>query len=270
MKMMHQTRRTKQSLFNGNFLRVLAIFLIILVFILTLNISNPVRSLVSEFLSPFFKTGNFFYNSLSQVSKFFSDKSKLIEENEKLLNEIENNRLDVINYESIKYENQKLREELQIKPAGNFIAVPIIAKSPQIPLDSLFLDKGTEDGISNGDLVLIDERILIGKIVKVSKNKAVASLNSFAGVVSYGYIARTIEPIEIKGSGGGGIEAKVPIDFDIFAGDKIMVSSSLTYLAAIVGAVEEDRSSGFKNILMSLPVDVSKINIVFVQPLISE
>ncbi len=268
--MIFQIKHTKQNLFGRNFFKIFIIFLIILVFVLIFNIFGPARSLASEIFSPFFKTGNFFYERMSQIPKIFADKNKLIEENKKLLAEVENSRLDIIDYESIKYENQKLRRELEIRPEGNFIAASIIAKSPQIPPDSLFLDKGFKDGLNNGDLVLAGERILIGKIAKMSKNRAMVALNSFANAVSYGYVARTNEPLEINGGGGGRLETKVAIDFDIIAGDKIMVADSFTYLAAIVGVVEEDQSSGFKNIFMSLPVDVSKISIVFIEPLTSE
>jgi len=268
--MMYQTRHTKRSFFNSSFFKTLVIFLLIMMFALVLNVFTPMRSLVLEIVSPFSRIGNFFYSNLNKIPNFFSDKNKIIEENKRLLNEITNNHLNIADYESVKYENQKLREELKIKPAGNFIAASVIAKSPQIPADSLFLDKGIEGGINSGDLVLAGERILIGKIVKVSKNKATASLSSFADAVSYGYVARTLEPLEIEGGGGGSIKAKVPIDFDIAIGDKIMIGGSFDFLAAIVGVIEEDHSSGFKNILMSLPVDVSRINMVFVLPIIRE
>jgi cell shape-determining protein MreC len=272
MKMIFQIKHVKQrkNLFAGNTFKTLVILFLILVFILVSNIFSPLRSLLSDMFSPFFRSGNFFYNTLGQIPAFFSDKNKLMEENGKLRDELNKNLLDSISLESIKYENQKLREELQIKPAGNLITTSIVARSPQIPPNSLFLDKGTKDGINNGDLVLSGDRILIGKIIKISNNKATVALNSFAGMASYGYIARTNEPLEITGDGGGGMKAKTPIDFDIVVGDKIMVGNSLNYLTAIVSAIEEDRSSGFKNILMSLPVDVSKVGIVFVSHITSE
>jgi len=270
MKTMYQIKPTRQNLFSRNFLKITAVFLLILALVLTFNFSSSARSLVSNALSPLFKTGNFFYNNLNQVPKFFLDKNKLMAENQKLLDELENNRLDAIDYESVKYDNQKLRKELGLKPAADFISAAVIAKPPQIPLDSLFLDRGAEDGINKGDLVLVSERILIGKIVEVSKNKSTVALNSLAGAVSYGLVARTGEPLEIKGIGGGNIEAKVPIDFDIVVGDKIIVGNSFNYLVAITGVVEEDRSSGAKNILMSLPANISKTNIVFIRPVINE
>lgn len=270
MKMIFQIKHTKQNLFGGSFFKILAILLLIFAVVFVFSFFNSARSLVSNVLSPFFKTGNYFYANLDQIPNFFSDKNKLMEENAGLLSQLENLRLDIADYESIKSENKQLREDLKIKPVGNFITSSILAKPPQIPLGSLFIDKGTVDRINNGDLVLASEKVLIGKIAKVTKNRATVALNSFAGVTTYGFVERTNESLEIKGVGGGGIEVKVPIDFDIALGDKIMTAHSSAYLVAVVGAIEEDKSSGFKNVLMSLPVDVSKIDIVFIEPTINE
>jgi len=267
MKMMYLLRHTKQNSFNKIFLKTLAILAFAIIFVLSIS---SAKSLLIETLSPFFKAGDYFYRIFGQIPKFFSDKNKLIKENEMLMDEIENYRLNMIDYDSVKYENQKLRDDLKIKPVENFIAASILARAPQIPLDSLLLNKGMEDGINQNDFVLASNKVLIGKIAKVSKNKSTVALNSFAGVVTYAYVARTSEPLEINGAGGGSIEAKVPIDFDIVVGDKIMAGGALSYLAAIIGAIEEDHSSGFKKILMSLPVDISRINTVFTEPFIVE
>jgi len=268
--MIYQIKHTKQNFFGGNFLKILGTFLLITVFVFLFSFFNPTRSLVVNIFSPFLKTGNFFYDTLGKIPNYFSDRDKLVEENDKLLGEIENNFFNKIDYESVKYENQKLREELGLKPPGSFKTALILAKPPQIPQDTIFLDNGISDGINNGDFVLAADRILIGKIVKNSSNRSTVALNSFADVVSYGFVARTNEPLEIRGIGGGNMEVKVPIDFDIVIGDKIMVNEPLNYLVAVAGMVEEDNPSGFKNILLSLPVNISKINVVFLVPAINE
>ncbi len=267
---MYQIKRTNKKFLGIGFLKILVILLLIVGFVFTFSISNSAHSLVSSTFSPFFKVGNYFYNSLGKIPKFFSDKNKLVKENIKLLSEIEDLNFSIIDLEVLKHENQKLREELGIKPIGDFISTSVIAKSPQISLDTLFLNKGLKDGINNKDFVLTSERILIGKIVKATRNRSTVALNSFAGVITYGFVARTNEPLEIKGAGGSSIEAKVSIDFDIVIGDKIMVANSLNYLVAVVGVVEEDVSSGFKNVLMFLPSNISKTNTVFIKPYINE
>lgn len=270
MKMIYQIKHTKRGISGGFFLKIFTVFFLIIVFVFLVGFFGPVRSLVLEIFSPFLKTGNYFHEVFGYIPKFFSDKNKLIEENNQLLSEIENDSIKKINCESIDYENQKLREELGLKPTVSFKAVSVIAKPPQIPLDSLFLDKGAADQIKNGDFVLVADRVLIGKIVKTSQNRSTVALNSFADVVSYGFVARTKEPLEIKGVGGGNMEAKMPINFDIIVGDNIMLGNSFDYLVAVVGMVENDELSGFKNILMYLPVNVPQISRVFVVSVINE
>jgi cell shape-determining protein MreC len=232
--------------------------------LVVLGTLKPVRSVFSNIFSPLFKSGNYFYDKFGQIPKYFSDKDDLVEENNLLRSQSEDWRLAVLDYESLKYENQKLREELKLKPIDNFVAVAVTAKPPQVPLDSIFIDTNFDNNLEEGGLVLASDRVMIGKIAEKSGNQAIVKLNSFVGQISYGYVARTNEPVEVEGVGGGNLEVRVPIDFDIIVGDKIMVGGSSEYLIAVVGVVDEDSSSGFKNAMMSLPVDISKIGIVFV------
>lgn len=264
--MIMQIKHTKQGLLNRHFFKILTIFF----FILVLVFWSSIRSLMLETLSPMLQVGNSFLGNFGGFFKNFSDKDKLIEENNRLLADMENAKFNLVDYESIKSENQKLRETLKMRSTTDLITTVVIAKPPQTPLDSLYLDKGAAEGLTQGDLVSVGERILIGKIVKTAKHTSIVSLNSLAGAITYGFVDRTNEMLEINGVGGGGMEAKVPIDFDIVVGDKLMIANSFTYLAAVVGMIEEDRSSGFKNVLMSLPVNIPKTNIVFVSPVNGE
>jgi cell shape-determining protein MreC len=256
--------------FGTRLFRLPVIFLAVIVLILLFVFIGPLRSLMSGVISPLFKVGDSFYGGLNWLPKFFTDKNAIIEENKKLLDKINDYEIQAVTLESIKFENQRLRDELKIKPAEDFITAGIMSRPPQIPMDSLLLDRGENNGIKFGERVLASERVLIGKVVEVSKNKSTVALSSAVGQISYGFIARTNESIEIKGEGGGLIEAILPIDFNVEVGDRIMINGSFNYLIAIVSAIEEDRSSGFKNVMMSLPVDISKIDIIFVSPVANE
>jgi hypothetical protein len=96
-------------------------------------------------------------------------------------------------------------------------------------------------------------------------DKSIVALNSSAGMISCGFIERTNEQIELNGTGGSSLQAKVPIDFDIVSGDKVMQNGSVMYLVAIVGATETDQAAGIKNVYLALPLSISKINSVFVK-----
>lgn len=260
--MMLQIKHSRREGWGG---KRTALSLSIVALILIFGLSGSVRSLSSDFFSGFFQSGSRLLSGVGLVPKFLSDKNKLIAENEKMSEEIESHHLDLIDYESLKNENRNLRETLRLKPVGEFMAAMVIARPPQIPLDSLFIDRGGEDGLQVGDLVLGSDRVLIGRIVQVSKRRATVALSSFAGVTSYGFLERTNEPLEVLGVGGSSLEVRVPIDFDIVVGDKMMTQGTSAYSVAVSQLIEEDSSSGFKRVLLSLPVNISKVNTVFIE-----
>lgn len=263
--MTFQIKHNKTHNFNRNLARLILVGFFVLVLVLS-NIFGPGNTIWTDLFYPFIKTGDYFYKNINKIGGFFSDKSELIEKNNKLMDEIENYQLDLMDYEVLKNENSRLREELKIKPPGEFIYTSVVSRPPQIPLDTLLLNVGIADSVKIGDLVLVSNKILIGKITKVSNHKSTIALNSFAEAVFYGFIARTSESLEVKGIGGGNMEAKVPLNFDVMPGDKVMISDSEKFLAAIVGAVTEDKSLGSKSVLMYLPVNTPHLNTVFVKP----
>lgn len=215
--------------------------------------------------SPFLKSGSIFYEKFFFLSRFFSDKTVLVDENMRLSLELEKFTAIAHEYNSLKIENQRLTDELRLRPQSDFVGARILARPPQIPLDSVIIDRGKEDGIEENDLVFSDGVSLIGRVVKISNKNSVVALSSFADKKSFGFIERTLEPVEVIGVGGGGMEARIPIDFDVITGDKIVLEGSRPYILAIVKSVEENQSLGFKRVLMSLPSNILKTRIVFVE-----
>lgn len=250
--------------------KILLTLLSILVLIFLLNSFSFGSSLVSNALAPLFNTGGLFYKAYDGLLRSFSDNDAILEENDLLAQKVTELETRVIDYEAIKGENSSLRAELGLRPTTLPSAARVISKPPQIPLDTLVIDKGASEGLKEGNLVLAGERILIGKVVKVSRSQATVAVSSFPGVLSYGYVDRTSEAIEIKGEGGSGMQTKVPLDFDLKLGDRIMSFGPVPYEVGIVGSIEEDKASGFKNILVSLPASISKTNLVFIEPVAAE
>lgn len=193
---------------NGTIKKILLVVLPTILLIVVLNVFEPVRRLSVRVVSPIAAIGSRFYDFTSILTKSFSDKKKLLTENEALMAELERLRLGIINDEVIRSENAQLRKELELKPTTGFVGGKIIARPPQIPLDSLFIDRGLGDNLEHGDFVLVSDKILIGRIAKVNVNTSMVALNSFPSAVFFGFINRTSEPIEVKGSGSGGMEAK--------------------------------------------------------------
>lgn len=263
--MIYQLKHTnsKSGLRGNRFFRTIVILLVVLA--LSFGANFFIGRYFSSTFSYLFELGDYFYQDFALIPKKVGDQTSLAEENAKLATEVEVLRSAVFDYELLKSENQKLYEEIKLKPASRLMAAKIIARPPQLPLDSILLDRGLEDGVVVGDWVLASDRIVIGKVLKTAEGRSVAALNSFADTVSYGHIERTNEWIEVVGDGGGSLTAKVPIDFDVKTGDRILIEGQHPYLLAVVSLIKENTASGFKEILLSLPINLSKIRIVFLE-----
>jgi cell shape-determining protein MreC len=270
--MTYQIKHTnnKQWWLNSNFLKIALLSVSAVICFFVFNGQTLGGQFATTALAPFFKTGNYFYKNLFHIPKIFSDKNELLQENAQLLSSLEDMRVNEINYQSLKIENEQLRKELGLRPSKDSIPASIIARPPQTPLDSLVVDRGADDLVRVGDLVLVGGKVLIGRVAKVFSDTSTIALDSSSSSVSQGFLERTGEPLTIKGFGGGGMQVKVPIDFDILVGDKVILANSINYVVAVVGVVEANDSSGFKNILLSLPTDISKIQTVFIEHFISQ
>lgn len=259
--MIYQTRRLISSRKKTSF-----IFSFLVVFLVSILFIFSAQPYLLNWFSPVLSSGNLFYDSLFLVAKIFTSKEDLIAKNEKMSQELERFNVALLDYESLKSENSRLNSELGLRPPVNFIGAKIIAKPPQTKVDSLLVDKGAKDGVKKGDLVLVGERVLIGRIEKVFDRQSLVTLNSLAEQVVYGYLERTGEFLEVKGVGGGNMEAKVPIDFSVEIGDLVSFEGTRSYLFGKVSLIEEDEPSGFKEIIISLPANISRTRIVFIEP----
>lgn len=219
----------------------------------------------ANFMSSILSFGNYFYEKTPFVPEFFSKRQSLLNENNKLSEEISNLRLKLLDYETVAEENKRLYLDLGLRPKNNFIGAKIIAKAPQVPTDSIVIDRGEADLIKVGDIVLVGERVMVGVVAEVNKKISTVSLSSFSGNVSYGFIERNKEAVDIEGVGGGGLRARVPIDFDIKQEDKIIIEGNRSYVVAIVASVADDQASGFKDVFLSLPINISQARVVFVE-----
>ena len=230
--------------------------------------NNPMQNFFAHLFAPFLQTGGQIYESSSQAPNWFSEKTKLIEDIKRLTEENTDLKIKLGEFASLNFENLRLKEDLKINFEENTSYASVIARSPQMPLDSLFINKGASDGVRVGDLVLGGEKSLIGKVGKVFNRSAIVLLYSGANQSESGFIARTNEPIEVKGAGGGNLTAETPSDFDIRTGDAILFSYVKDYILAVVGSIETDTAVGQKTIRMSLPLNTQRLKSVFILPVL--
>ena len=82
---------------------------------------------------------------------------------------------ELIEYESLKDEVERLREALNFTESKNnykYVGVNIIGYSGNSLSDGYIIDKGSNDGI-NKNMVVVSSKGLVGKVTKVASNFAI-------------------------------------------------------------------------------------------------
>jgi len=106
-------------------------------------------------------------------------KADIIAQNTYLKNQIETYKAQLLELQTLRDENTKLRTELSyIKNPSEVVVAGILAKPSQSLYNSLVIDQGSKNGIVVGQLVVTQGTIGLGKISSVSANTATVELFS--------------------------------------------------------------------------------------------
>ena len=125
-------------------------------------------------------------------------------------------------YKSLQAENDRLRKMLKLKKHNfwRLQVASVISRSPSSWRSLVFLDKGREDGIKEGDIVLDSQANLLGRILKAEARRSQALLvydPDFKIKVSLDKVFALA-----KGSLWRGMNIKyVPYDVEVKRGDEV-------------------------------------------------
>ncbi len=150
---------------------IIIILLILLASFLFRNSSNAVINKISNTITyPFVKIYNFGSNIISGFSGAFSDKEKIMEENQKLKAEIETLKYSLLESQKVLEENESLKQMLEIKKAFGHFKIKtanIIYREHDNWTQTFKIDVGTNDGVSVNQAVVHTDG-LVGYISDVS------------------------------------------------------------------------------------------------------
>ncbi|MCD5396183.1 MAG: rod shape-determining protein MreC [Candidatus Pacebacteria bacterium] len=229
------------------------------------------------FRSFFFKNTQTFQEGLFQRGKnfttfllnFSSDKT-LKEENQKLKEENQKLLLQVLELEELKKENKVLREalNLQLQKKFKLKEAKIIARSSDA--FSFFINKGKDDGIFEGMVVISPQKNLIGQVKKTyAKDSLVETIYSPKTKVSV-FIGKENLLALAQGKGSSLLVSEnVPKEKEIKVGD-VVFSADLNrqipknLLIGKVVEIEKSDISPFQTLKIKPFFDFLNLDFVFV------
>ena len=239
--------------------------------------ANGISSSVSTVVSPLQKI---VYNINSRVKEtvdFFLNFSEVKLENEQLKQKNAELANELIEYESLKDEVERLREALNFTESKNnykYVGVNIIGYSGSSLSDGYIIDKGSNDGIAK-NMVVVSYKGLVGKVTKVSSNFAVVQsiLNENIAVAVMDQQTRdatgVLQGLSDKKDTNMTVMYNLPIDSDVKEGD-IIITSGLGKIypkeipVGTVVSVQEDNVKVMKSAVVEPFVNFNKLEELFV------
>lgn len=228
---------------------------------------NPVQSLVYNGTNKIKETLDFFLN----FSEVKAQNKELINKNQELENKI-------ATYSDLKEENDRLRDVLNFAEERNnynYISCDIIGYSGGNFLDGYIVNKGKNDNIQKG-MIVIAAQGLVGQVTSVGNNWSIIQslVNENIAVSVMVQSTRDAATGYLKGfrDSKNSNLAKVydlPMDSEVKAGDVIMTSGvGMLYPKEIrigeVTSVEEDKVKVMKSAVVKPYVDFNKLEELFI------
>ncbi|MDE2031325.1 MAG: hypothetical protein KGI58_03670 [Patescibacteria group bacterium] len=215
---------------------------------------------------PIWKAQNNVLSTANNESYLLRSKSSLFNENEMLKKDNIDLKNQMIDYQIIKNENDKLKELLgRIPPKENLILATILAKPNRSPYDTLIIDIGSDSGMTNNLQVFGDGNVPIGEISKVYPNTSLVTLYSNPGKITPGVLDGSNTSVELIGRGGGNFDMMIPIDVPSENGKLVVIPNLKTDIIAIVDGVISAPTDPMKKVLLHSPVNVQGLKWVEVK-----
>ncbi|MFR2266352.1 MAG: rod shape-determining protein MreC, partial [Clostridium sp.] len=239
--------------------------------------ANGISSSVSTVVSPLQKI---VYNINSRVKEtvdFFLNFSEVKLENEELKKKNTKLANELIEYESLKDEVERLREALNFTESKNnykYVGVNIIGYSGNSLSDGYIIDKGSNDGIDK-NMVVVSSKGLVGKVTKVASNFAIVQsiLNENIAVAVMDQQTReatgVLQGLSDKKDNNMTVVYNLPISSDVKEGD-IIITSGLGKIypkeipVGTVVSVEEDNVRVMKSAVVEPFVNFNEVEELFV------
>jgi cell shape-determining protein MreC len=244
-----------------------ATIFIFVIFGIDALLGGTVRGLVRSLGTHVYGFGSYTLSSIAD-SGFFSSRRTLSEDNRSLRERVAELEVRAAGYLVLKDENESLRALVRLEETGKGITAPVISSIRSSPYGTFSIGAGTEDGISEGSLVVTGDGtaggFVVGRVSTAAKKTALV-LELFAPNTSIPVVVRGASTSAV-GRGGGNARAGIPRGLAVAPGDPVTSRAFGGRAVGVVGAVHSDPSSATAEVYIGLPVNLSELQFVFVVP----
>ena len=256
-------KKTKRN----NFIKILLIVIVLFILIyFRASIFRALSSVSQTVFRPVLLLGNSVGNKFKGTSSFLYSKKSLYLQNENLKSELRELEARISNYNSILDENIKIKEILCRKNEKVILVLAgILSRPNQSPYDTLLIDAGTRQGITEGNLVFAHGNVPIGRVALVYPNSSKVILFSTPSEKTDVLISGKDIFMQLIGRGGGNFEMILLRDFSLERGTEVVLPGITPYVVGVVETIISDPRDSFQKVLLRSPVNIQELKFVEVQ-----
>ena len=208
---------------------------------------------------PFMRIGSFIHGVGAAAVGVFYSKNSVEAENQQLKDQLAQVQVDIDRDKLLLQENEDLKSLLGRHSKNASILATVLSKPPMSLYDTLVVDVGSSDQVSEGDTVLALGFVPVGTVNAVYAHTSTVQLFSSSGQKVDVRIGKNIQTTA-EAQGGGNFLIKLPKGSVVAEGDPI---SALGIGAEIFGHVENietTENDPFIYVRFSLPVNMSELH----------
>lgn len=178
---------------------------------------------------------------------------------------------EYIRLKQVSEENELLRQALQIDSESQHLHLAqVVSFNVLLPKDFMLISKGLSSGISVGDAVITENRVLVGIVTKAEEKQSTVRLISSESSNIPALLSSTGTHVSLRGSATGALNLDlIPRDVEVFQGE-LVISSGVTGTIPshlIMGDVQriiDNETASFKRAVVRPLVEISELQTVFV------
>lgn len=229
-------------------------------------ISSPIVGYLHQAVSPVWKIYTIAEEKLEPLLSYFSSRRSLYIENKELKEQLSIIGARLADRSFLYNENLTLKEKLgrYAEDPERILAI-VLAKPDRTPYDTLVIDVGKKNGVSAGNIIMI-ENVVLGEVAEVYQASSKVRLYSSYGEQVTVFIGNEAIMAEAKGLGGGNFEIELPQNVDVFIGDSVYISEFDPRILGVVEYINADANDAFEKILFRSPVSLFSLRFVDVAP----
>lgn len=213
---------------------------------------------------PLWQFGAHISNFFGGASGTFMSKTELLEENNRLRQQMRSSEHLVASLQILDRENKELKTLLGHVRNPERVLAPILSRPPRMTYDTLILGVGLGDSIESGDRVYVFDDIAIGEITAVYLQTSLVTLYSTPGrEIDVRVGTSTLTAV---GRGLGSYVIETPRELNVATGTPVTLPGMVPSLIGIVVEKEAHPADPVETLYVQNPYTLSTVDFAIVVP----